>query len=87
TLVNGSLLVRASSSDGTVTVPLIPLGKFNATISLLGASTQVVGDVSNLATVQGTVPLSYPILGIAGVVAAVVVVAVLLLRRRGVAKP
>ncbi|MBI2648572.1 MAG: hypothetical protein HYW93_02830, partial [Thaumarchaeota archaeon] len=65
----------------------IPLGKFNATISLLGASTQVAGDVSNVATVHGTVPLSYPILGIAGVATTVVVVAVLFLRRRGITKP
>ena len=45
-LANQTSITRITGADGTVSMASIPLGLFNATVSYLGASQRVSGDVS-----------------------------------------
>lgn len=81
-LANGTVLGRATANDGSVAIPLIPLGKFNATISYLGASVLIHGDASQQAVAHAQTALSYPDIVVPAVIALVAVAAFLLLRRR-----
>lgn len=46
TLDNGTSIQAATSSNGTISLGMISIGTFHATISYLGTTTTVVGDVS-----------------------------------------
>lgn len=81
-LANGTVLERATANDGSVAIPLVPLGKFNATISYLGASAVIQGDASQQAVAHAQTALSYPDIVVPVVIALVAVVAFLLLRGR-----
>ncbi len=81
-LANGTVLERATANDGSVALPLVPLGKFNATISYLGASAVIHGDASQQAVARAQTALSYPDILVPAVIALVAVAAFLLLRRR-----
>ncbi|MCS4540508.1 MAG: hypothetical protein HYU03_07455, partial [Thaumarchaeota archaeon] len=81
-LANGTVLERATANDGSVAIPLVPLGKFNATISYLGVSIVIHGDGSKQAVAHAQTALSYPDIVVPAVIALVAVVAFLLLRGR-----
>lgn len=73
-LANGTRLSRSTGGDGTITIPMIPFGTFDATISYLGTSTQVSGDASIQRVTDAKVFVSYPDLGaLGGGIAAVII--------------
>ena len=83
TLANQTTLQVVSASDGVATLPMIPLGTFNAEISYLGSTTTVAGDASTQTVIAGRVLASVPTFGlIAGVATAIAVAAILLVRKR-----
>jgi len=83
TLANQTTIQTVTASDGTVNLPMIPVGTFNAKISYLGTTTTVTGDASTQTVTTGRVFSSIPTFSlIAGVATAAVVAAVLLVRRR-----
>ncbi|MCS4540526.1 MAG: hypothetical protein HYU03_07545 [Thaumarchaeota archaeon] len=81
-LANGTQISARSGVNGEITLPLVPLGKFDATISNLGGSTRIAGDASTGSITEVRVPLSYYTIGLIGVAAAVAVASTLFLRRR-----
>jgi hypothetical protein len=81
-LANGTVLTRTTANDGSIIVPLVPLGKFDATVSYLGASLEIHGDASRQAVAQAQTALSYPDVGVPIVIALISVIAFLVLRRR-----
>jgi len=60
TLANGTQITGIADADGYFIIPMIPLGRFNATISNLGTSTQIDGDASKQSVTEAKVVLSYP---------------------------
>jgi hypothetical protein len=82
TLENGTSIQAITGSDGTVNIPMIPLGTFNATITNLGTTTTIVGDASTQAVSTAKVFGSYPtyilIVGLGGIA---VLMALILVRR------
>jgi hypothetical protein len=82
-LANGTQISAHSDADGSITLPLVPLGRFDATISNLGASARISGDASAGSIAQARVPLSFDTIGlIIGVVAAIAGGSIFFLRRR-----
>jgi hypothetical protein len=82
-LANGSRVERTTESDGKVSIPLIPIGTFNGTITNLGVSSQVHGDASTATVSDVKAALSIPVLGIvAGVLVLAVAGVFLGIRRR-----
>jgi hypothetical protein len=84
-LANGTQLSRTTSSEGTIVVEMVPLGKVHAVISNLGTITEVLGDASMQPEITGRVPLSYPVIGVAIALIAVPISAISIrrLRHRG----
>ncbi len=84
-LANGTRIERNTGSDGKVSIPLIPAGTFNGTITNLGVSSQVHGDASTQAASEGKVAMSILLLGIVGGIVVIAVAGVFLgVRRRRV---
>jgi hypothetical protein len=84
-LANGTRIERNTGSDGKVSIPLIPAGTFNGTITNLGVSSQVHGDASTQAVSEGKVAMSILLLGIVGGIVVIAVAGVFLgVRRRRV---
>ncbi len=82
TLENGTSIQAITGSDGTVNIPMIPLGTFNATITNLGTTTTIVGDTSTQAVQTAKVLGSYPTyILIVGLTAIAMLVALILVRR------
>jgi hypothetical protein len=83
-LANGTSITRTTGTDGTISMALIPLGRFNATVSYLGASQEVSADVA-LQTNQVDVrlPASLPDFGaLAGGAALAALAGYAVVRRR-----
>ncbi len=81
-LANNTVVSVQSRPDGTFEVGLIPLGRFTATVSNLGISTQIAGDAASRADFRATVTLSYSVLGVsAAAISAAIVTAYALVRR------
>jgi hypothetical protein len=45
-LVNGTMTVRTTASDGTISMNLVPLGRFNGTVSYSGISQEIAVDAA-----------------------------------------
>ncbi len=87
-LANGTILSRMTSSNGTIVLPEIPLGKFNATISNLGFESKIIGDASVQKVTTAKVVPSTPFFGVIGIAAPVAVAGIgIAVRRRGRHKP
>jgi len=69
-LANGSAVSGTTASDGSIIVPLVPLGNFSGSISYLGVSTQVSGDASQ-GPAHGRVIASPDDLALFGAIAAI----------------
>ncbi len=83
-LVNGTSIIRTTGSDGTISMALIPQGRFNATVSYLGASQGISADASSQnRQVDVRLPASLPDFGAsAGGVALAALAAYAIVRRR-----
>lgn len=83
-LANGTTISRITGSNGTITTSMIPLGTYQATITNLGASTQLAADASVQREVTAQVPLSYPVISTFAAIIVVPIVAIaFLLKTRG----
>jgi subtilase family serine protease len=82
TLANGTTIQSTTGSDGTASLPMIPLGTFHASISYLGTTTTVVGDASMQSVTKGKIFASYPTLSLIAVVVIAAVATFMLVRRR-----
>jgi hypothetical protein len=74
TLANGTQIRGTTDADGHFIVPMIPLGRYNATISNLGTSTQIDGDASKQSVAEAKVILSYPTIIAIAIIAVVAVI-------------
>lgn len=81
-LVNGTTVKATTSGDGSISLRMIPLGTFQASIAYLGMTTNVAGDASTQPVVTGRVFASYPMLGLIGGVIIVALLAGFFLYRR-----
>jgi hypothetical protein len=82
-LANGTIITKSTGGNGRLTIPMIPLGPFAATVTSFGLATRVVGDASTGAVAQVRVVLSYATLGsFLGLVAILAVGGYLFRRRR-----
>jgi hypothetical protein len=83
-LLNGTSITKTTGTDGTVSMASLPLGRFNATVSYLGASQAVSADVAvQHGKVEARLPASLPTFGAIVVCAALVaLVAYAVVRRR-----
>jgi hypothetical protein len=66
TLANGTAIQLTTGSDGTLSLGLIPIGTFRATISYLGTTTEANGNVSIQPAVTVKVFASYPTFSLIG---------------------
>jgi hypothetical protein len=85
TLANGTTIQSTTGIDGTVSLPMIPLGTFHASASYLGTTMTVVGDASIQSVTILKIFASYPTLGLIAVMVVIVIAAVaafMLVRRR-----
>ncbi len=83
TLANGTVLSGSSNGDGVYTALGIPLGTFTASVSGLGSSTQVSGDVSKQSVTPAPILFGTVSLGlVVAIVVVAAVAAVFLVRRR-----
>lgn len=83
-LANGTTISRIAAADGTITMSMIPLGTYEATIAHLGASTQIAGDASVQRETTVQVLLSYPVIGtFAAIIVAPIIAIAFLLRTYG----
>jgi hypothetical protein len=85
-LANGTSIARTTGTDGTISMALIPLGRFNATVSYLGASQGLSADLaSQNRQVDVRLPASLPDFALVGgaALAAMAAYAVVRRRRRG----
>jgi hypothetical protein len=88
-LVNGTMTTRTTAPDGTITMPLVPLGRLNGTISYLGISQAMAVDAAaQHDPVEVRLFVSAPDLGalVAGIVA-VAIIRYVVLRRRPSKRP
>ena len=82
TLANGTSIASTTGSNGSVALGLIPLGKFSASVSYLGETTQINGDASAQAVTHTTMLSSYPTFGvILGILVVLALAGFALLRR------
>jgi len=83
-LANGTSITRTTGTGGTISMASLPLGRFNATVSYLGASQAMSADVAvQHGQAEARLPVSLPDFGAIAVGAALVaLVAYTLVRRR-----
>jgi hypothetical protein len=60
TLANQTIIHAVTSGDGTINLPMIPLGTFKATIDYLGTATTVSGNASQEPVTTGKIFTSLP---------------------------
>jgi hypothetical protein len=83
TLANSTSVTASSGADGIISLGLIPLGQYQASVKNLGLTTQVAGNASVHSQTVATAPLSYPLIGVViAVIAAVSATLFLLIRKR-----
>jgi hypothetical protein len=66
TLANGTTIQLTSGSDGTLSLGLIPIGTFQATIRYLGPATEIHCDASTQSVIVGKIFASYPTFNLIG---------------------
>jgi hypothetical protein len=83
-LANGTSITRTTGTGGTISMASLPLGRFNATVSYLGASQAISADVAvQHGQTEARLPVSLPDFGAIAVGAALVaLVAYTFVRRR-----
>jgi hypothetical protein len=83
-LLNGTSITKTTGTDGTISMASLPLGRFDATVSYLGASQAVSADVAvQHGQAEARLPASLPTFGAIAVGAALVaLVAYAVVRRR-----
>jgi hypothetical protein len=83
-LANGTSITRTTGTGGTISMASLPLGRFNATVSYLGASQAMSADVAvQHGQAEARLPVSLPDFGAIAVGAVLVaLVAYTFLRRR-----
>ena len=83
TLANQTIIQAVTSGDGTVNLPMIPLGTFRATIDYLGTSTTVAGNASQQPVTTGKIFTSLPTIGLITVAAIIAILtAAVVIRKR-----
>jgi len=83
-LVNGTSIERGVPIDGTVVVPLVPLGNFSANVSNAFGSKQLAGDASIQTVTTAELPIGYPTIVL---IAAIVMVLFFVGRRFAFRRP
>jgi hypothetical protein len=66
TLANGTAIQLTTGSDGTLSLGLIPIGTFRATIHYLGMTTEIHCDASTQSVIIGRIFASYPTFSLIG---------------------
>jgi hypothetical protein len=66
TLANGTTIQLTTGSDGTLSLGLIPIGTFQATIRYLGTATEIHCDASTQSVIVGKILASYPTFNLIG---------------------
>jgi hypothetical protein len=90
TLVNGTSFQATTAGDGTITLSMVPLGRYTATVTALGVSSSLSGDASVEETGVVQVPLSWALIIALVLIAAAVLIGLVLFirrRRRGIPSP
>ncbi|MDV3244728.1 MAG: hypothetical protein LYZ66_06110 [Nitrososphaerales archaeon] len=83
TLANGTVLSGSTDGDGNFVARSIPLGRFSASVSSYGSSSQVTGDASKQTVTSASVLFGTTSVGaVVGLVFAAAVAAMFTLRRR-----
>ena len=82
TLANQTIIQAVTSGDGTVNLPMIPLGTFKATIGYLGTSTTVSGNAAQQPVTTGKIFTSLPTIGLITVAAIMAIVAAVVVIRK-----
>ncbi len=82
TLANGTTIHTATGGDGSVTLRMIPLGTYQATISAFGLSSTLSGDASVQGTAVAHLPLSWALILVVVIVLLLAVVGVVIILRR-----
>jgi hypothetical protein len=88
TLANGTTVHTSAGAGGTVSLHMIPLGTYDATVSAFGFSSSLTGDASVQGTATARLPLSWALIVVLAVIVLLAGVGVaLILRRRQPTRP
>jgi hypothetical protein len=80
-LANGTTVHTSAGGDGTITLRMIPLGTYQATISAWGLSTSFSGDASVQSSTVASLPLSWAMVFVIVVLVALAIAGIVLVIR------